>query len=87
MTLKRTITEQLLNCVDDPGGLEEVFRRHSRSKGPLYSALAEATGQLQRRLEALRFEASEAGAVLNKRQGEVRALGDSPCVPFSLSGG
>ncbi|MCZ6580020.1 MAG: hypothetical protein O6840_00120 [Nitrospirae bacterium] len=48
MTLKATITQELLDAADDPLGLEEVFRRHSHSKGPFYGALAEATTQLQR---------------------------------------
>jgi len=53
MTLKQTITDELLNSVADPGELEEVVRKYSRSKGPFYAALAEATSQLLNRLGKL----------------------------------
>ena len=43
MTVKETIVRELLDGADAPDVLEEVFRRRSGSKGPLYSALAEAT--------------------------------------------
>ncbi len=62
MTLKQTITDELLNSIADPGELEEVVRKYSKSKGPFYSALAEATSQLLRRLGKARQQtvASEA---------------------------
>ena len=50
MTRTETITRELLEAAHDPAALEDVFRRHSHSKGPLYAALAEATTQLCERL-------------------------------------
>ena len=51
MTLKQTISDELLNSVADPGKLEEVVRKYSRSKGPFYAALCVATTELLGRLE------------------------------------
>ena len=36
MTLKQTITQELLHSVDDPAGLEELFQRKKHSKGSLF---------------------------------------------------
>lgn len=49
-TLKANITQELLDSVDDPSGLEAILKRHGRSKGPLYLALAESTSELRQRL-------------------------------------
>ena len=49
-TRKEIITNELLDFIEDPSGLEAVFERHKGSKGPLYGALAAATTQLQQRL-------------------------------------
>ena len=54
MTLKQTIANELLDSVDDPVGLEQIFRQHSRSKGPFYLGLADATSELWTRLKAVR---------------------------------
>ena len=56
MTLKQTITREVLESVEDPAGPRDVLNRYSRSKGPLYLALAEATNQLQRRVSAASLE-------------------------------
>ncbi len=53
-TRKETITKELLDFIDNRSELEAVFERHSRSKGPFYLALAEATSQLQQRLRQIR---------------------------------
>jgi chromosome segregation ATPase len=50
MTLKETITQELLEGVHDPEELKQVFQRHKSSKGPFYLGLAEATQQLERQL-------------------------------------
>ena len=50
ITKKKTITNELLDAVGDPSGLEEIFRHHRGSKGPFYLGLADATTQLQQRL-------------------------------------
>lgn len=60
MTLKGTIVVELLNSIADPGELEEVVRKYSRSKGPFYAALAEATAQLLRRLGNLQRQTTAA---------------------------
>ena len=60
MTLKQTITQELLDSVDDQVGLEDVFRRYSHSKGPFYLGLAEATSQLELRLQEAMQELIEA---------------------------
>ena len=51
MTIKQTIVDELLDCGDGPV-LKQVMDRYAKSKGPLYSALAEATSALRHRLEA-----------------------------------
>ena len=59
MALASTITEELLDTVGVPAELAAVLQRHTRSKGPLYAALAKATAQLRRWLEKLRQETSK----------------------------
>ena len=76
MTLKETITKELLAAVDDPIRVGEVFRRHSGSKGPLYSGLAEATHQLQQRLEDMLDETAETEAHRQHLQEGVTTLED-----------
>lgn len=51
MTLTNQILDELVDCAADPDGLEEVLRKYVRSKGPLYSALAQATSHIRKRLE------------------------------------
>ena len=51
MTLTRTIFDELLDSVGEPGGLAEILRKRSRSKGPLYAALSDATTELTHQLE------------------------------------
>lgn len=53
VTLTEKITQQLLDAADDPAGLEAVFQQHGHSKGPLYSALAQATATLKDRFPDL----------------------------------
>ena len=60
MTMKETITQELLDAVDDPGGPEAVFQRHSHSKGPFYAALSAATAQLRDQVVRLQEETAEA---------------------------
>jgi len=58
MTLKERITQELLESIGDPAGLEEVLKRNSRSKGPLYLGLAQATTEIYERLEFAFFKRS-----------------------------
>ncbi len=58
MTLRETITEELLNAVEHPEQLENISRNYSRSKGPYYAALLDATNQLQDQLDELLEEIS-----------------------------
>ena len=74
MTVKETITKEFLDCLHEPSGLESVFQRHSRSKGPLYSALAEATTQLRQRLEKTWEETHEAETQRDQLIDQVEAL-------------
>jgi len=60
MTLKQTITEELLDSVADPGELEEVIRKYSKSKGPFYAALGQATTTLLSKLRNVREETDAA---------------------------
>ncbi len=60
MTLRETITEELLNAVEHPEQLENISRTYSRSKGPYYAALLDATNQLQEQLDELLEEISDA---------------------------
>ena len=60
MTLKQTIVDELLNSVEDSEHLEEVVRKFSKSKGPFYAALGEATSQLLSRLRKVREEIAAA---------------------------
>ena len=53
MTLKETIVRELLESVDNPAGPQEILNRYSRSKGPLYIGLAEATAALTRTCEPM----------------------------------
>ncbi len=59
MTLREIITEELLNAVGHPEELENISRTYSRSKGPYYAALLDATSQLQDQLEDLSEEISD----------------------------
>ena len=72
MSIKETITKELLDRIDDPAGLEEVLKRHSRSKGPLYLAIAEATTALGSGFETL---AQNRQAI----QKELDQLAPEPC--------
>ena len=53
VTLTEKIAQQLLDATDNPAALEAVFQQHSHSKGPLYSALAQATATLKGRFSTL----------------------------------
>jgi len=74
MTIKDTIIEQLLDCADDPSGLAEVLKRHGRSKGPLYLALAEATGLLSSGLQTIADTKQAAQQELDGLHTEVKTL-------------
>ena len=52
MTLTEQITERLLDAVEEPDGLDAVYREFSKSRGPYYQALSNATAQLQEQFEA-----------------------------------
>ncbi|MBI4303513.1 MAG: hypothetical protein HY665_04160 [Chloroflexi bacterium] len=52
-TITETIREELLGCVNDPAAVESVLQKHSHSKGPAYTALAQATTVLTQQLKSL----------------------------------
>jgi len=74
MSIKDTIIKELLDCADDPSGLDEVLKRHSRSKGPLYSALAAATTKLLGQYEEVLQEAQMLGAQRDQAESEIQTL-------------
>lgn len=76
MTLRETITEGLLNYVDNPDGLDEVFRKYSKSKGPFYLGLADATSELIDRYETLAHENGDLDTHKNDLSDQVAALDD-----------
>jgi hypothetical protein len=53
MTRTEIIVKELLDAVDQPETIEAVYSRHADSRGPFYRALAEATGVLRQRYNAL----------------------------------
>ncbi len=71
MTLTQTITEELLNYLGEPGGIEQVLQKYSRSKGPLYSALASATVEMRQRISHLQQQIREAEAKSGPLKNEV----------------
>ena len=73
-TRTEAIARELLNAALDPGGLPAVLRRHSRSKGPLYLALAEATAEMTSRLEKISEETGEAKRQRDQLTGEKARL-------------
>lgn len=46
MTLTETITNELVDASEDPGKIQELFRKYGNTKGPFYKALATATNEL-----------------------------------------
>ncbi len=74
MTLKETIAREFLDAMENSDGLDGVFQRHNRSKGPLYAGLAEATSQLRHRLERVQHETVESVAERDQLRNEVKAL-------------
>lgn len=73
MTLKETIVRELLESVDDPAGPQEILNRYSRSKGPLYLGLAEATNVLERRVSVARAESAQFESRRDELQEELEA--------------
>lgn len=74
MTLTDRITQELLDAVDHPDQLDAVVARHSRSKGPLYNALARATNTLKGQLPALGKKIKVAEDNHRKRQEQMDTL-------------
>ena len=58
-TLKETVRRELLDNADDPARLEQVFAERSRSKGPFYLGLADATATLSQQFRLLAAASSE----------------------------
>ena len=73
MTLKETIVRELLESVDNPAGPQEILNRYSRSKGPLYIGLAEATNALERRVSVARAESAQFESRRDELQEELEA--------------
>lgn len=74
MSIKETIIKELLDHISEPAGLEEVYKRHSRSKGPLYSALAEATNELRLEYEDLLQKIRQMSAQRDEAESEIQTL-------------
>ena len=74
MTLTDQITRELLKCVGEPAGLSAVMARYSKSKGPFYHALANATNRLIQQLSDIGTEMEEAEARLDEVYGQVDNL-------------
>ena len=77
MSIKEAITQELLDCADDPSGLEKVYERYGRSKGPFYLGLAAATTSLGSQLETLVQEKQAAQQKLEQMQAQVQTLEES----------
>ena len=76
MTLKQTITNELLESVDNSIELEEIFRRYSRSKGPFYLGLADATSELWGRLKAARQQTAAAEEFHSSLKRDIETLAE-----------
>jgi hypothetical protein len=70
------IEEELLAALEGKANPQEVLRRHSGSKGPLYTALARATAKavarflaLRRQIEELRTKGEAAGRAAEEAEG------------------
>lgn len=74
MTLTERIAQELLDAANQPDQLDAVVARYSRSKGPLYNALARATETLKGQLPALSQKIKVAEDNHHKRQKQVEAL-------------
>ncbi len=71
-TLTNEITQELLDAVGNPAGLEAVFQQHSHSKGPFYHALAQATASLTERFSTLAQKCKEAEKEYQQRQQQAK---------------
>jgi outer membrane murein-binding lipoprotein Lpp len=67
-TITETITEKLLDAIQDPVGLQTVLEEYAHSKGPLYGALAQATTTLTKKLTTMGQEYGELGVKLKERE-------------------
>ena len=74
MSIKQSVETELLDSVGDPDGLEEVFGRYGRSKGPFYLGLAAATAQLRAQLSEVHLEYSRMSGYRDDLKREVVAL-------------
>jgi chromosome segregation ATPase len=52
-TITETITQELINAVENPAEIEKVIHDRSKSKGPFYMALAQATALMTDNLKAI----------------------------------
>lgn len=73
-TLTQTITNELLEAMDDPGEMQAVLHKHANSKGPLYIALAKATNTLVTDVTTLLGNRKEAEKKLQEQQQHVEAV-------------
>ena len=71
-TVTQTITEKLLDAIQDPVVLQAVLKEYSHHKGPLYSALAQATSVLTHKLTATAQQCKELDIKLQKRQQQIQ---------------
>ena len=67
-TITETITGKLLDGAMDPTGLQSVLQEYSHNKGPLYSALAQATSIMIQKLVTTAHQYEELETQLQERQ-------------------
>jgi DNA-binding response OmpR family regulator len=79
------IEEELLAALEGKANPQEVLRRHSGSKGPLYTALARATAKavarflaLRRQIEELRTKGEAAGRAAEEAEGRAGKAEEPP---------
>ena len=71
-TITETITGKLLDAIQDPVVLQAVLQEYSHNKGPLYSALAQATSVLTHKLTATDQQCKELDINFQERQQQIQ---------------
>jgi len=84
-TLTNTITQELLDAVDNPAELDAVLKKHSHSKGPLYHAVAQATTRLQQQLRDDSTEISQIRAKGKELRDQAHTL-ENHCRELEVKG-
>jgi hypothetical protein len=72
ITITETITEKLLDAIQDPVVLQSVLQQYSHNKGPLYLALAQATSIMTQKLTTTAQQYKELEAKRQERQQQIQ---------------